>query len=105
MPAYQFVREDVEAISWLLLTIGDNCARCGEQSHFAWLTRDFVDVQLPENKPLFRNLDGEIEHLCGACAGAALVGVVQVAGAAADDRRAAAQRDGHHDADGGVAPR
>lgn len=72
MPAYQFVREDVEAISWLLLTIGDDCARCGEQSHFAWLTRDFVDARLPENKPVFRNLDGEIEHMCGACTGAAL---------------------------------
>ena len=72
MPAYQFVREDVEAISWLLLTIGDNCARCGEQGHFAWLTRENVDEHLPENKALFRKLDGEIEHLCGACAGAAL---------------------------------
>jgi len=72
MPAYQFVREDVEAISWLLLTIGDKCARCGEQGHFAWLTRENVDEHLPENKPLFRKLDGEIEHLCGACAGAAL---------------------------------
>jgi hypothetical protein len=72
MPAYQFVREDVEAISWLLLTIGDNCARCGQQGHFAWLTRDFVDADLPENKALFRGLDGEIEHLCGSCAGAAL---------------------------------
>src|SRR4051812_40473612 len=38
MPAYQFVREDIEAMSWLMLTIGDNCARCGEQSHVAWLT-------------------------------------------------------------------
>ncbi len=72
MPAYQFVREDVEAISWLLLTIGDKCARCGEQGHFAWLTRENVDEHLPENKPLFRKLDGEIEHLCGACTGAAL---------------------------------
>lgn len=72
MPAYQFVREDVEAISWLLLTIGDACSRCGEQSHFAWLTRDFVDERLPEGQPLFRNLDGDIEHLCQACAGAAL---------------------------------
>ena len=58
LPAYQFVREDVEAISWLLLTIGDKCARCGEQSHFAWLTRDFVDAHLPENAAVFRNLDG-----------------------------------------------
>ena len=38
MPAYQFVREDVEAMSWLMLTVGDACARCGEQSHVAWLT-------------------------------------------------------------------
>jgi hypothetical protein len=72
MPAYQFVRGDVEAISWLLLTIGDTCARCSEQSRHAWLTRDFVDERLPENRPLFRNLDGEIEHLCNACASAAL---------------------------------
>ena len=72
MPAYQFVREDVEAISWLLLTIGDDCARCGQQSHFAWLSRDFVDEHLPENRAVFRNMDGEIDHLCGACAGAAL---------------------------------
>lgn len=72
MPAYQFVREDVEAISWLLLTIGDPCARCGEQSRFAWLTRDFVDPGLPENKAVFRNLDKDIENLCGPCAGLAL---------------------------------
>ncbi len=72
LPAYQFVREDVEAISWLLLTIGDACARCGEQSRFAWLTRDFVDPRLPENEPVFRNLDRDIEHLCGPCAGTAL---------------------------------
>jgi hypothetical protein len=73
MPAYQFVREDVEAISWLLLTIGDTCARCSEQqSHFAWLTRDFVDARLPENRALFKNLDRDIESLCGGCAGLAL---------------------------------
>ncbi len=72
MPAYEFVREDVEAISWLLLTIGDDCARCGKQSRFAWLTRDFVDPRLPENRALFRNLDRDIEHLCNDCAAAAL---------------------------------
>jgi hypothetical protein len=72
MPAYQFVREDTEAISWLMLTIGDACARCGEQSRFAWLNRDFVDPRLPEGQPVFRNLDADIEHLCGPCAGAAL---------------------------------
>ena len=72
MPAYQFVREDVEAISWLLLTIGDACGRCGEQSHFAWLTKEFVDERLPENRPLFRNLDGDIERLCRNCAASAL---------------------------------
>jgi hypothetical protein len=72
MPVYQFVREDVEAISWLLLTIGDDCARCGQQSHFAWLSRDFVDEHLPENRAVFRNMEGEIDHLCGSCAGAAL---------------------------------
>ena len=71
MPAYQFVREDVEAISWLLLTIGDQCSRCKEQSHFAWLTREFVDTHLPENRTIFRNLDKEIEHLCSDCAAAA----------------------------------
>lgn len=72
MPAYQFVREDVEAISWLLLTIGDTCGRCGEQSHFAWLTKEFVDERLPENRAVFRNLEGDIERLCGACAVSAL---------------------------------
>lgn len=72
MPAYQFVREDVEAISWLMLTVGDECARCGEQSRIAWLTRDFVDPRLPENEPVFRNMESDIEHLCGGCAGAAL---------------------------------
>lgn len=72
MPAYEFVREDVEGISWLTLAIGDACARCGEQSHVAWLTRDFVDQKLPENRPVFRNLDGEIEKLCRSCAAAAL---------------------------------
>ena len=72
MPSYQFVREDIEAISWLLLTIGDECARCGAQSRVAWLTRDFVDPKLPESQPLFRNLEQSIEHLCGGCAGTAL---------------------------------
>ena len=72
MPAYQFVRDDVESVSWLLLTIGGSCGRCGEQSHFAWLTRDFVDPALPENEPVFRNMDKDTEHLCGACTGAAL---------------------------------
>lgn len=74
MPAYQFPREDVEAISWLLLTIGDNCARCGEQSHFAWLTSEFVDPELPEepNHAVFRNMDRDIEHLCRACTAAQL---------------------------------
>lgn len=67
MPAYQFVREDVEAISWLMLTIGDKCARCDEQSRFAWLTTDFIIRDLPENEPVFRNLDQDIEHLCGNC--------------------------------------
>ncbi|MDE3097301.1 MAG: hypothetical protein KGK07_15035 [Chloroflexota bacterium] len=80
MPAYQFVREDVEALSWLMLTIGDNCARCGAQSHVAWLTPDFVDQRLPENRPLFRNLDGDIEHLCTSCAAAALAGTYQTLG-------------------------
>jgi hypothetical protein len=64
LPAYQFVREDIEAVSWLLLTVGDNCSRCTEQSRHAWLTQDFVDPRLPENRPLFRNLDADIEHLC-----------------------------------------
>jgi len=74
MPAYQFPREDVEAISWLLLTIGDDCARCGQQSHFAWLTSAFVDPELPEDpdRAVFRNMDRDIEHLCRACAATAL---------------------------------
>ncbi len=74
MPAYQFAREDIEGISWLLLTIGDACARCGEQSHYAWLTPDFVDPELPEEetRPVFRNLDKDIEHLCSNCTAAAL---------------------------------
>ena len=77
MPAYEFVREDTEAISWLLLTIGDNCARCGEQSHFAWLTRDNVDPKLPENAPLFRKLERGAELLCPACAATALASVYE----------------------------
>jgi hypothetical protein len=72
MPAYQFVREDIEAISWLLLTIGGPCARCGEQSRFAVLNRDFVDPRLPEGEPVFRNMEADAEQLCGACAGQAL---------------------------------
>lgn len=74
MPAYQFPREDVEAISWLLLTIGDDCARCGQQSHFAWLTTDFVDPALPEEPDLavFRNMDRDVEHLCRSCVATAL---------------------------------
>jgi hypothetical protein len=74
MPAYGFSREDIEGISWLLLTIGDACARCGEQSHTAWLTTKFVDPSLPEepDQNVFRNLDKDIEHLCRACTASAL---------------------------------
>jgi len=74
MPAYGFPREDVEGISWLLLTIGDACARCGEQSHVAWLTPEFVDPALPEepDRAVFRNLDKDIEHLCWGCAASTL---------------------------------
>ncbi len=74
MPAYQFPREDVEAISWLLLTIGDDCARCGGQSHFAWLTPAFVDPELPEDpdRAVFRHMDRDIEHLCRDCAASRL---------------------------------
>lgn len=70
MPAYQFPREDVEGISWILLTIGGPCARCQEQSHFAWLTPEFVDPELPEeaNRAVFKNLDAEFENLCRSCA-------------------------------------
>jgi hypothetical protein len=74
MPAYQFCRQDVEAISWLMLTLGDACSRCGEQSHFAWLTKAFVDPELPEDEdtPVFRNLDGNFERLCRSCTAKAL---------------------------------
>lgn len=74
LPAYGFSREDIEGVSWLLLTIGDACARCGEQSHTAWLTTKFVDPALPEepDRNVFKNLDKDIEHLCRGCAAAAL---------------------------------
>jgi hypothetical protein len=75
MPAYQFVREDVETMSWLMLTVGDDCARCRQQSRFAWLTPDFVDPRLPEGRQVFRNMDDDIEHLCGTCAAAELAEV------------------------------
>jgi hypothetical protein len=74
MPAYQFPREDVEGISWILLTIGGACARCKEQSHFAWLKPAFVDPDLPEDpdRAVFRNLDSDFENLCRSCAAKAL---------------------------------
>ena len=53
-------------------SLGDACARCGEQSHVAWLTPEFVDQKLPENRAVFRNLDADVEHLCQACTAAAL---------------------------------
>lgn len=68
MPAYEFVRSDIEAVSWLLLSIGDDCARCGEQSHVAWMTQEVVDPRLPENEPVFRSLEADVEHLCTRCA-------------------------------------
>lgn len=71
LASYQFVREDIEPLSWLMLTIGDKCARCGEQSRFAWLPSDAVDPQLSENESVFRGLDAA-ENLCGACTGLAL---------------------------------
>jgi hypothetical protein len=74
MPAYQFPREDIEAVSWLMLSIGDACSRCGEQSHFAWLTKDFVDPELPEDEdtPVFHDMDRDFERLCRSCAAKAL---------------------------------
>ena len=75
MPAYSFVRQDIEALSWLMLAVGGPCARCGEQSHVAWLTPESVDARLPENEPVFRALDGDIEHLCNGCTAAALAGI------------------------------
>lgn len=79
MPAYQFPRADIEGVSWLMLSIGDACSRCGEQSHFAWLTKDFVDQDLPEDEdaPVFRNLDGNFERLCRSCAAKALAAAYQ----------------------------
>ena len=80
MPAYSFVRQDVEALSWLLLSIGGPCAQCGEQSHVAWLTPEFVDARLPENEPVFRNLDGDVEHLCNEHASARLAEIYREIG-------------------------
>jgi hypothetical protein len=77
MPAYQFVREDIEGVSWLLLTVGGDCSRCSEQSRHAWLTREFIDPKLPEGKPVFRNLDRDTEALCNACAAAAVVDIAK----------------------------
>lgn len=74
MPAYQFPRSDIEAVSWVMLSLGDACSRCGEQSHFAWLTKDFVDPELPEDEDatVFRNMDRNFERLCRTCAAKAL---------------------------------
>ncbi|MBI2724579.1 MAG: hypothetical protein HYX50_05900 [Chloroflexi bacterium] len=74
MPAYGFPREDIEPVSWLMLGLGDACSRCGEQSHIAWLTSNFVNTSLLEEEgvAVFRNLDGDIERLCGSCAAGAL---------------------------------
>ena len=79
MPAYQFSREDIEAVSWVMLSLGDACSRCGEQSHFAWLTKEFVDQELPEDDdtPVFRNLDGDFERLCRSCTAKALTAAYQ----------------------------
>jgi hypothetical protein len=71
MPAYRFVRDDVEAVSWLLLTVGDTCSRCSEQSRIAWLGRDAVFRELPEDAPVFRSLD-DATLICAGCAAAAL---------------------------------
>jgi hypothetical protein len=74
LPAYGFAREDIEFVSWQMLSIGDPCSRCGEQSHFAWLTPDFVDPDLPEgdDELVFRNTEKEYERLCRTCVAAAL---------------------------------
>ena len=72
MASYQFVREDLEGISWLLLTVGGPCSRCGEQSRHAWLTSDVIDPKLPEGKAVFRNLDSDTEALCNGCAAGAI---------------------------------
>jgi len=74
LPAYQFPREDIEAVSWQMLSLGDACSRCGQQSHFAWLTTDFVDPDLPEDEdePVFRNMDKDYERLCRSCTAIAL---------------------------------
>lgn len=75
MPSYRFVTDDIEALSWLMLALGGDCDRCGNaQSRFAWLSPKFVDQRLPEDKPVFRNMDGKMDHLCAGCAAAALAG-------------------------------
>jgi len=72
LPSYQFVREDVEGVSWLLLAIGGPCSRCSEQSRHAWIPSDHVDPKLPEGRPVFRGIDGDFDMLCNRCASSAL---------------------------------
>jgi hypothetical protein len=54
MPAYSFIRDDIEAVSWLLLTVGDDRGAAASRASDAWLTRDFTDPR-PEGEPVFRD--------------------------------------------------
>ncbi|HXF52277.1 MAG TPA: hypothetical protein VNM43_11405 [Dehalococcoidia bacterium] len=68
MAAYEFLQEDIDTVSWMLLTIGGDCEECGEQSHVLWLPVEAIDVELPEDTPIFVNPEAPRKLLCGPCA-------------------------------------
>ncbi|HWQ27869.1 MAG TPA: hypothetical protein VNN12_02470 [Dehalococcoidia bacterium] len=72
MAAYEFLQEDIDTVAWMLLEIGGECQQCGEQSHVLWLPIEAIDIELPDDTPIFVNPDAPRRFLCGTCAGEAL---------------------------------
>ncbi len=69
---YDFLLEDIDTISWLLLGIGGDCDVCRKQSHVLWLPADAIDSRLPDDAPMFVNPGAEGRFLCGGCVADAL---------------------------------
>lgn len=72
MAAYEFLQEDIDTVAWMLLATGGDCEECCEQSHVLWLPVDAIDVELPEDAPIFVNPEAPRRLLCGPCAADAL---------------------------------
>lgn len=67
MASYEFLQEDIDAVSWMLLAVGGGCEECGEQSHALWLPVEAIDIHLPDDTPIIVNPEAPGRLLCGGC--------------------------------------